>query len=136
MPSRGAPPPTTGTRRVWRDLKTPSTAAPTPGEEDAELIAWYRALGKARRELAPLRRGALCYTAAEGDVLAFTRTWEEDTVLCACNAGRECARVTLPWSAAEIGGLLCFPTDPDTGEAVVELPPLTGYLLRKSPGRE
>ena len=106
------------------------------GEEDAELIAWYRALGKARRELAPLRRGALCYTAAEGDVLAFTRTWEEDTVLCACNAGRECARVTLPWSAAEIGGLLCFPTDPDTGEAVVELPPLTGYLLRKSPGRE
>ena len=105
-------------------------------EEDAELIAWYRALGKARRELAPLRRGALCYTAAEGDVLAFTRTWEEDTVLCACNAGRECARVTLPWSAAEIGGLLCFPTDPDTGEAVVELPPLTGYLLRKSPGRE
>ena len=106
------------------------------GEEDAELIAWYRALGKARRELAPLRRGALCYTAAEGDVLAFTRTWEEDTVLCACNAGRECARVTLPWSAAEIGGLLCFPTDPDTGEAVVELPPLTGYLLRKSPDRE
>ena len=102
------------------------------GEEDAELIAWYRALGKARRELAPLRRGALCYTAAKGDVLAFTRTWEEDTVLCACNAGRECARVTLPWSAAEIGGLLCFPTD----QAVVELPPLTGYLLRKSPGRE
>ena len=32
-------------------------------------------------------------------------------------------QVTLPWSAAEIGGLLCFLTDPDTGEAVIELPP-------------
>ena len=66
------------------------------GEEDAELIAWYRALGKARRELAPLRRGALCYTAAEGDVLAFTRTWEDETVLCAANAGPAPAELELP----------------------------------------
>ena len=75
-------------------------------------------------------------TASEIDGVQYRRAKTWQIVLCACNAGRECARVTLPWSAAEIGGLLCFPTDPDTGEAVVELPPLTGYLLRKSPGRE
>ena len=106
------------------------------GREDRALTGWFRALGRARHRFAALRKGDIRYVRAAGPVLAFTRTWEEDTVLCACNAGRECARVTLPWSAAEIGGLLCFPTDPDTGEAVVELPPLTGYLLRKSPGRE
>ena len=36
------------------------------GREDQALLDWYRALGRARKELAPLRRGELAWERAEG----------------------------------------------------------------------
>lgn len=82
------------------------------GEEDGELLAWFTALGAARKALAPLRRGDIRYVKAEGRILAFTRSLGSETVLCAVNAGREPALVLAPWS----------------GEQLV-LPPLTGRLV-------
>ena len=101
------------------------------GGEDRELVAWYAALGRARNDLEPLRRGDIRYVKAEGGVLAFTRAWAGDCVLCAANAGAEPAQVELPGSWSDPGGLVSWPADPNTGLARIELPPLTGYLLRR-----
>ena len=93
------------------------------GKEDQALQAWYRALGKARRELAPLRRGELFWERAEGRLLSFRRQWEGQEALAAVNAGREAAAVEVPWPAR----------DWMTGRAVARgrrlVPPLTGWLL-------
>ena len=60
------------------------------GAEDKALTAWYAALGQARKSLLPLRRGDLRWLRAEGRVLAFSRTWEGETVIAAVNAGERC----------------------------------------------
>lgn len=82
------------------------------GFEDAQLLAWFTGLGKARREHQALRRGDLRYVTAHGPALAFTRTYRGETVLCACNAGPEAREITVPWS-----------------EETLTLPPLTGRML-------
>ena len=77
-----------------------------------------------------MRRGALCYTAAEGDVLAFTRTWEEDTVLCACNAGAQPAACLLDFPAAVLLGD-CTVEEGEEGYALT-LPPRSAAVLLRS----
>lgn len=92
------------------------------GAEDKALTAWYAALGQARRSLLPLRRGDLRWLRAEGRVLAFSRTWEGETVIAAVNAGD--APEQLPLDGAF--------RDRMSGERftdTVPLPPLTGRLL-------
>ena len=76
------------------------------GREDRELTAWVRMLGRARRTMESLRRGDIAYVKAEGPVLAFTRSWGGETVLCAANAGEDPARVELPWGETlELAGM-------------------------------
>ena len=66
------------------------------GREDRALTGWFRALGRARHRFAALRKGDIRYVRAAGPVLAFTRTWEDETVLCAANAGPAPAELELP----------------------------------------
>ena len=92
------------------------------GAEDKALPAWSAALGQARKSLLPLRRGDLRWLRAEGRVLAFSRTWEGETVIAAVNAGD--APEQLPLDGAF--------RDRMSGERftdTVPLPPLTGRLL-------
>ena len=115
-------------------FEDPFNRRPFPwGAEDRDLTAWYAALGRARRTLPPLRRGDIQYIRAEGGVLAFTRTWEGDTVLCAANGGGEPARLELPGSWADLDGMVTHPARRDTGLARIDLPPMTGLLLRRLP---
>ncbi len=115
-------------------FEDPFNRRPFPwGAEDRDLTAWYAALGRARRTLPPLRRGDIQYIRAEGGVLAFTRTWEGDTVLCAANGGEELARLELPGSWADLDGMVTHPARRDTGLARIDLPPMTGLLLRRLP---
>ena len=67
------------------------------GREDAGLKAWFTALGRARKELEPLRRGELEWLRCEGRVLSFARRLGEETVVAAVNAGEKPARLDLPW---------------------------------------
>lgn len=115
-------------------FEDPFNRRPFPwGDEDRDLTAWYTALGRARRTLLPLRRGDIQYILAEGGVLAFTRTWEGDTVLCAANAGDRPATLEAAGSWAQVGGSMAWPADAWTGLARVTLPPMTGLLLRRLP---
>jgi cyclomaltodextrinase len=59
------------------------------GQEDRELTEYFSRLGKLRKKSKALRRGDISYIAAEGPVLAFTRSVEGEMVLCAVNAGEE-----------------------------------------------
>ena len=65
------------------------------GREDPNLRAWFGALGRLRRDHPALRRGDLRFVAAQGPLLAFTRSVEEETVLFLCNAGDTPERLTL-----------------------------------------
>lgn len=57
--------------------------------EDKDLVAYFTSLGKLRHENKALRRGDLGYVAADGPLLAFTRSHGGETVLCAVNTSEE-----------------------------------------------
>jgi glycosidase len=100
------------------------------GREDQELLAWFRALGALRRHCQPLRRGAIRYVAAQGPVLAFTRTAEEEQVLFLCNAGEGTERLTLA-SAVRLTPLLGqAQTEEDEEGLTLILPPRSGVLFQ------
>jgi len=74
------------------------------GREDADLRDYVSALGTLRRTQEPLRRGDLRYVAADGGLLAFTRTEGGKTLLIAANNGDTEASFCLP--AGELRALL------------------------------
>lgn len=92
------------------------------GREDKELVAYFSALGGLRRESRALRRGDLRYVAGRGPLLAFTRSYEGETVLCAVNTSEEeqtftweGGTVTLPPVGVQLlngDGKPCIPCDP------------------------
>lgn len=101
------------------------------GREDSALIEWFARLGDLRRRTVPLRRGDMVWLRAEGPLVAFTRTWAGETVLCAANGGAETAHLVLEggWEFL-LGGGECT-VSVDNAEIRLELPPLSGCLLRK-----
>ena len=66
------------------------------GKEDTNLISWYRALGNLRKTSMALRKGDIQYLEGSGCVLAFTRSYQDETLLCAFNAGDKPARLAIP----------------------------------------
>ena len=102
------------------------------GQEDKELLDWYAALGRLRREHQALQIGNIEYLFDFGDLLAFSRRDGQETVLCACNAGEQ------PQTC-----LLDFPVTPLLGDCTVEtreegfaltLPPRSAAVLLKEAG--
>lgn len=70
------------------------------GKEDGDLTAYFAHLGALRRKSKALRRGDIRYVAAEGPVLAFIRSLDGETVLCAVNASDE--ERPLAWREEEL----------------------------------
>ena len=99
------------------------------GHEDRELVSLFTALGAARKSRQTLRRGDIRYEKAEGRVLAFTRSLDGETVLCAVNAGHEAETVTVPWEGTAVDLLGGQAVEAEEGLLTLELPPLTGRLL-------
>jgi cyclomaltodextrinase len=99
------------------------------GHEDRELVSLFTALGAARKSRQTLRRGDIRYEKAEGRVLAFTRSLDGETVLCAVNAGHEAETVTIPWEGTAVDLLGSQNLEAEEGLLTLELPPLTGRLL-------
>ena len=91
------------------------------GQEDKELLDWYAALGRLRREHQALQIGNIEYLFGSGDLLVFSRGDGQETLLCACNAGEQ------PQTC-----LLDFPATPLLGDSAVE-PREEGYALTLLP---
>lgn len=110
----------------WED---PFNRRPYPwGQEDLDLQAYVAALGQLRKKSMPLRKGDLQYVAANGALLAFTRSYEGETVLIAANHSD--TPVTLKYPDANVEPLLgqCEIHRKDTAQIV--LPPMGGVMCR------
>ena len=75
------------------------------GREDADLLGWFRLLGRVRKRPS-LRRGDLTWLHAQGPLLAFRRQAEGETTAAAFNAGDADETLTLPWEGREALDLL------------------------------
>jgi glycosidase len=76
------------------------------GREDRELLDWFHALGALRRNHPALRRGDIHYVAGRGQLLAFTRSVEDEQILCVLNAGETPVMLDLPEQMSELTPLL------------------------------
>ncbi len=78
-------------------FEDPFNRRPFPwGKEDRELLGWFTALGKARKELPPLRRGGLEWLRCGGRVVSFARELAGERIIAAVNAGDRAAVIELP----------------------------------------
>ena len=69
------------------------------GQENQELLAWYRRLGEIREENPVFREGEFRLLKARGGVLAYVREdpeKKEESILCAFCAGEKAETVELP----------------------------------------
>ena len=102
------------------------------GREDYELLGWFTRLGHLRQEYPALCRGDIQYRAAQGPLLAFTRSLEEETILAAFNAGNDPVELRLE-DEERIELLLGAARFQISAQGhVLTLPPHTGSLLRLS----
>ena len=100
------------------------------GQEDEELLRWYRKLGQLRGGRLSLQRGDICYLYADGSGLALRRQWDGEVTTAAMNSGKEPLTMTLSWPHP-------IATDAMTGQQFLAdhgtvrliLPPVSGVLL-------
>ena len=103
------------------------------GKEDAELLDWYKALGRLRHEHSALRAGSIRYVAGEHNLLSFIRADEEEEVLVCFNPSEEEQQLTLD-VFAELQPMLGSTNVTATeGEVSIILPPRSGsaFLVQK-----
>ena len=99
------------------------------GKEDRELVDWFKALGALRKDHPSLRRGDIRYVEGQGPVLAFLREGEGETILCACNAGEEQERLSLPFPAGLTPLLGRAHVDQGEDGLTLLLPPQSGVAF-------
>ena len=100
------------------------------GPAGSPLTPWFLRLGALRKEMTSLQRGTIDYLAAQGPLLAYTRTWEDQIALTVVNAGDARTRMTLPWSAPSARDIMTgrvFPAG--NGRLELTVNPLSGMLL-------
>lgn len=110
--------------------KDPFNRGPFPwGQEDTELLSWYRRLGAARRTEPSLAEGSFVPLQGTGDVTGFVRQGKSSALVCAVNRSDMTRAIYLP-EAYRRGRVVM-------GEATVEgewlvLPPLNGVWMTVS----
>lgn len=100
------------------------------GPAGSPLTPWFLRLGSLRKERVSLQRGSIEYLMAQGPLLAYSRTWEDQVSLTVVNAGDSRTRMTLPWSGTSARDIMTgrvFPAG--NGQVELTVPPLTGMLL-------
>ena len=112
-------------------FEDPFNRRPYPwGQEDGELLGWFKQLGALRKDHPALRRGTIRYVAAEGPLLAFARADDGEELLCVCNAGDAPVPLPLPGKTASplAGSPALSPLEEDEGVQIT-LPPRSGAAL-------
>ena len=100
------------------------------GPAGSPLTPWFLRLGALRKEMTSLQRGTIDYLAAQGPLLAYTRTWEDQVALTVVNAGDARTRMTLPWSAPSARDIMTGRVfSAGNGRLELTVNPLSGMLL-------
>ena len=106
------------------------------GEEDADLLDWYRALGGLRKTTPALRRGELDWGPCREGLVTFFRRAPGQTALIALNAGSQPQAIQVSWPHAEALEPLTGGACAHTGAVLpLTLPSLTGKLVLSAPAR-
>jgi hypothetical protein len=86
------------------------------GNEDADLLEWYRGLGSLRKEFSCLKKGDFQPIHASGHLLIYTRSNLRDQLLVAVNAADSEETFYLPddWRTAQVE----FGPEPDRNGGV------------------
>ncbi len=107
--------------------RDPFNRQPYPwGQEDADLLSWYRQLGAARGACPALVQGSFEPVDAGDEVVCFVRREGDSALLCAVNRSPWHQTVTLPEDFARSHRLL---GDGWQQNGRLELPPLGGVWL-------
>lgn len=115
----GAPTVYYGDEAGMTGFEDPFNRRPYPwGREDLNVLAYYKKLGKLRKEYEPLRSGKFLWGHCQGRHLAYARTLENEAMAISVNAGDEVNEVTIPWAYPHADDL-------ETGERVY---PENGFL--------
>lgn len=101
------------------------------GAENAELLHWYRLLGRLRSERDCLQCGDLIFLQAQGGILTFRRSTAAEQCTTVCNAGSESVSLELPWNGPRLvrdalSGQQFFVQN---GVLHISVPPISGMLL-------
>ena len=88
------------------------------GKEDKDLLEWYRELGKMRHSCSCLRDGDIMDYNSDGQIMAFIRSDENDTLMCVFNAADCEVKVKIPEEF--IGGETFMNTVLDGDEVVIQ----------------
>ena len=100
------------------------------GQEDQELLAFFRQLGQLRRERLSLQEGGLTYLHARGGVLVLRRQLGDEITVAALNAGEDAAEVAIPWPRELAREALTFQQFyAPGGKLRLRLPPVSGMIL-------
>jgi len=99
------------------------------GGEDKELLDWFKQLGALRKEHPALRKGDIRYLTGVDALLAFTRTWGEETLLCAFNAEDEPVRLPLDQDLRLTRLLGTAELSPSRWGQALLLPPRSGCVF-------
>jgi len=94
--------------------------------EDADLLAWYRRLGDARRDAAVLAEGGFAPVPTTEDVVCFVRRDSRSRLLCAVNRGTGGQVVRLP---ADFADATVRVGDGRVDGDCLILPPMSGVWL-------
>ena len=100
------------------------------GQEDQELLAFFRQLGQLRRERLSMQEGDLTYLHARGGVLVLRRQLGDEITVAALNAGEDAAEVAIPWPRELAREALTFQQFyAPGGKLRLRLPPVSGMIL-------
>ena len=100
------------------------------GRENQELQTLFKSLGALREARPSLRQGDIRYIGAEGAILVFERTLDDERTVIALNAGDTEWEIELPWETAFDKELLSFQHFwARNGRIRLSLPPRSGVIL-------
>lgn len=117
-------------------FEDPFNRRPFPwGHENQEILAYYRSLGKLRKESQCLRTGKFAWGHCQGGHISYTRQLEEEAMGIAVNIDSAEAQVMLPWpypSAvdAKTGKRLLV----RKGSLTVKVAPMEGRIVQYKKG--
>ena len=103
------------------------------GRENRDLLRYYMRLGSLRKSLEPLQIGSIEYLVADGPLLAFRRSLDDQSIVTVTNASDKETLLELPWSSHYAHDALTGQRfDAGDGKLRLHLTPREGLLLMES----